>query len=563
MSFSRSAPALHAAAAALTVAGVVLLTPTRAATPKFFDDDPLTHDVASQDASGVQRYESTLFWDVVSNSFARPGDPDLTKRAGNVNTIDEVPDGEWFVNRAGTVPLTADQVARAANTGDGPAPGTWTVIAAKSDGITPGFTIRDSAGATWFIKFDPPGHRGMATGIEVTIAKLFWALGYHTVEYYLAELTSSQLEIAEGTKFTPPGGLPRQMRRSDIDWLLDQADRRSNGGYRVIASKAVPGQPVGRMMFAGTRGDDPNDLVPHEHHRELRGYRVFAAWFNHVDAKSGNTIDALVRDGARAVVRHYLLDFGSTMGSAAVGPREYWEGWEYLIEPGQTARGIPALGFYILPWRTVDIYASPAVGRLIKDNTKWDPESWKPRIPNPAFLHARADDKFWAARKAMAITDDLLRAAVREGQFGSEPDEAFLVKALGDRRDAILRRYLPAINPVVDPSLDDMGRLRFSNAAVDAKVAQAPAGYKAAWSRFDNATGTATPIGETTAAGPTITAPKGLPQQVDTFIQVDISAASAEHPAWEAPVHAFFRRVADGWKLVGFERLPDGTRPQS
>jgi hypothetical protein len=36
------------------------------------------------------------------------------------------------------------------------------------------------------------------------------------------------------------------------------------------------------------------------------------------------------------------------------------------------------------------------------------------------------------------------------------------------------------------------------------------------------------------------------------------SATSAEHPTWAQPVQVYFRRQADGWTLVGFERLPDG-----
>ena len=91
---------------------------------------------------------------------ARPGVPDARepvlaagrRRASasarkNINTVDEVPDGPYFVNRAGRMPLTPALVARAANTSDGPAPGKWTVVSAKSDGVTPGFTIRDTAGS--------------------------------------------------------------------------------------------------------------------------------------------------------------------------------------------------------------------------------------------------------------------------------------------------------------------------------------------------------------------------------------------------------------------------------
>ena len=33
------------------------------------------------------------------------------------------------------------------------------------------------------------------------------------------------------------------------------------------------------------------------------------------------------------------------------------------------------------------------------------------------------------------------------------------------------------------------------------------------------------------------------------------------HPSWANPARAFFWRIGTGWKLVGFERLPDGTRP--
>ena len=267
--------------------------------------------------------------------------------------------------------------------------------------------------------------------------------------------------------FTPPGGTPRPMIGADLDTLLARADREPDGSYRVIASKALEGRPIGRIRFYGTRPDDPNDLVPHEMRRELRGYGTFAAWFNHVDAKAGNALDTVVDAGGHSTVRHHLIDFGSTLGSGALAPREEWEGYEYMVQPKDVVKGIAAFGFYILPWRTVPYYDNPAIGRLPKDNTRWNPDAWRPRVPNPAFVRARADDKFWAARKAAAITDDLVDAAVAAGQFGNPDAEAFLAKAIKERRDAIVRAYLPAVNPVVDVALSPAGVLTFGNAAVD------------------------------------------------------------------------------------------------
>ena len=87
------------------------------------------------------------------------------------------------------------------------------------------------------------------------------------------------------------------MRANDIDAALKRAARDPDGSYRVIASKRIEGRPLGGFRFSGTRSDDPNDYIPHEHRRELRGYGTFAAWVNHVDSKSINTFDALVSEG--------------------------------------------------------------------------------------------------------------------------------------------------------------------------------------------------------------------------------------------------------------------------
>jgi hypothetical protein len=95
------------------------------------------------------------------------------------------------------------------------------------------------------------------------------------------------------------------------------------------------------------------------------------------------------------------------------------------------------------------------------------------------------------------------------------------------------------------------------NAAVAADVAQAPASYRAAWFAFDNTTSETRHLSETTSLTTTIEVPKELPNATGSYIAVDISADSKEHASWQQPIRTYFRRNADGWTLVGLDRIPD------
>ncbi len=522
---------------------------------KFYHDDPIYVDPDVQDASGIKAWETDVIYDALENLFTNPGDKTPNVRAQNINTIDEVPDSNWYTNRAGKMTITPEMIEKGPNTGNGPAPGTWTVISSKSQGVTPGFTIKDSTGQVWFLKFDPPGYSDMTTGSEVAVTKLLWALGYHVPENYIATFHREDLVIGEGATYRPLNRKKRKMTGGDLNSLLKKVAKNEDGAYRVVASKALPGVPLSGFRFHGTFPDDPNDVVPHEHRRELRGYGVFSAWLNHVDSRSMNSLDTLIEQNGIKVVRHHLLDFGSTLGSDAVGPRNYWDGSEYLYEgSSHILKGMASFGFYILPWRKDEFYKSSGVGRFKLDNTNWDPEKWKPELPNAAFRRARNDDKFWAARKLMTLSDDAIRRAVQTGKFRDEEASVFLTQALIERRDAIGRRYLTAINPVIDPTLDPSGVLTFGNAAVMAGFAQAPESYTAKWYTFNNETGETTLIGERTATTEQMKAPAELPTE-DAYIKVEISAMSKEHPSWQMPVSAYFVRESGASRLIGFERM--------
>jgi hypothetical protein len=530
----------------------VLVVSLRAADRKFYDDDPIAREIESQDASRVEPWDISLAYDSIVNLFGNAEVAHMT-RAQDINTIDEVPDSSWFVNRRIRTPK---EMIRGVDDDAGPAPGSWTVKSGKGNGVSPGFTIVDSRGQRYFVKFDPPDWPGLATGAEVVVTRLYHALGYYVPQTNVAFFRREDLMLDRTATTIGADGKSRLMRESDIDANLRRAARMPDGRYRALVSTLLPGAKLlNGFKYVGTRPDDPNDVIPHEHRRSLRALRVFGAWVDHRDAKAINSMDALIVENGRGRVRHNLLDFGSTLGSAGVKPRDARDSFEYIVDMPPTRRALPAFGFAPRPWMSVDYPNYELVGRF--ESASFSPDDWKPRIPNMAFLNARADDLFWGARRLkMVMTDELIRAAVTAGKYQDAQTEDVLARTLNERRDKIAQAWLVAVNPIVDVAFAD-SRLTFSNAAVDFGVAAAPASYLAVWSRFDNTTSTASKIGETRGQSP-IAAPAGLPSETDAFIQVDISADGAPQKEWAEPVHVWFKRTADGWKLVGFERLAQG-----
>lgn len=523
---------------------------------KFYDDDPIAREPETQDASRAEPWEIDLFFDLAYNLFARPGADEQGVRAQNVNTIDEVPDSSWFTNRIYARPVSTEELVRGPNTMDGPARGPWTIIRPKPAGAAPGFVVRDVKGEVWFVSLDGRGYPEAATGAVMVATRLFWALGYNQVESYLTTFRPEDLVIGESARVTPPSGRRRPMRRSDVDAVLAQAARLPDGSYRALAGRAVPGKILNGFKFYGTRPDDPNDVVPHQHRRELRALKVFGAWTNLVDMKAGNTLDTVVTENGRGIVRHYLQDVGSTFGVGALGPHDWDEGYEHFYEGGPLVKRLFSLGFYLRPWQTADYREHPAIGRFEGD--VFDPETWKAHAPVAAVLCARDDDTFWAALRVKAFTDEMIRAAVRAGQYSDPAAETHLADVLIKRRDRIASVYLRKLNPLVRPALDAGGVLTFENAAVTAGVGSEPAGgYRAAWFSFDNWTGATTALGEPTSGRDgRIQAPGSLPAADGAFVKVEVSAVDAAVAAWKVPVSLYFRRTGAAWRLVGLERLP-------
>src|SRR5205085_2823563 len=126
--------------------------------------------------------------------------------------------------------------------------------------------------------------------------------------------------------------------------VLRRVARDPQGRYRCLASRLLAGKPLGPFAYEGRRADDPEDRVPHELRRELRGLWTLCAWVNHADSRSANTLDMWVTDGGRSFVRHHLIDFGATLGAGGNGPKAYPTGSEYDVDAGVAARSLVTLG---------------------------------------------------------------------------------------------------------------------------------------------------------------------------------------------------------------------------
>jgi hypothetical protein len=549
------------AAATGAVALVVATTGLgRVASPRFYPDDPIwADDDMALDASAAAPIEDANSYDFVVNTFSAPGEK-RDVRALNVNTLDEVPDSSWFQNRSRQSRTVAD-IVRGPDRLPSISLEGWMVSGGKSTGVQPGFRMTDPQGQLYQIEFDPPDNPEMASGAEIIGTAFYHAFGYHVVDVYLAELDPDKLVISEkATLWDPREARRRRLTRREIDKVLRRGAEQDNGKYRVIVSRFAEGTPLGNFRYYATRPDDPNDIVPHEHRRELRGARVFGAWLNHDDSRGVNSLDMLATEGNRKFIKHYMFDFGSILGSGTVYEQRHRPGNEYILEwkPGWLT--LATLGFYTRPWLHIDYPDDmpPAVGRI--EATAFNAAEWKPEYPNSAFDNMRPDDAFWAARIVAGFDPASIRAIVEKARYSDPRATDYMTDVLTRRKEKVLRTWLSAVNPIVDVALSDSGELTFANAAEKAGVASPAQAYIVQWSRFDNATGTATKVGEAQeTASTTFMAPSALVSsaRAGDYVEVSIATRHAEHARWMAPVTAHFRRGTSRWELVGLQRLPE------
>ncbi len=417
-------------------------------------------------------YTSPLMWDGADNLLFRPLAEVWAFRASteavNANSLDEVADSAWFQNRIGVRPMSIEELKRAACESsqlldpDKAADGDWLVDKGKTDGSSLGFRVNIKGKKYLFkVDTDAPERPSAASTIG---AAAYNAVGFYTSCEQIVYVRPSVLKLKPGLKTKANFGAEQPFDQKALDHLVQLAPK-IGGRARFQASAWLPGQLLGPFRYVGTRSDDPNDAIPHDDRRELRGGRILAAWLDHFDAREQNTMDSWIADrkdppdASPGHVVHYYLDTSDCLGSA-------WDwdqisrrlGHSYVVDWADVGRDFVTLGIPLRPWDRA--HKTPGREKFnYFDVDRFEPDHWKNEYANPAFDRMTERDGAWMARILSGFTPDLVRALADMARFEHPQDTDFLAGVLEGRLDKILERYLTRLSPVASVHVEGGDRL--------------------------------------------------------------------------------------------------------
>ena len=277
---------------------------------RFYPDDPLAAEPTPITVPEPRARALSAILETVNSAFKKIGQRQPVNGvilSRGVNTLGEVMDGDWYVNRQAARRLTIDELKRGPGNDRPPAmDAPWKVLVVKPFGVNPGLLVADAKNSLYLLRFDPRGYEGSRRRAGRGHERPAQALGYHVAENYIVRFDRARLgRTARARPFRRPASRARSSSRTSID--SSRACRWTTRAPTAPSHCACPRlvrRCSAQYQVWGTRSDDPNDIVPHEHRRDLRGLFVFAAWLNMAGFRAVSTQDVVVTVDGVPRIRH-------------------------------------------------------------------------------------------------------------------------------------------------------------------------------------------------------------------------------------------------------------------
>jgi len=521
-----------------------------------------------------EEYFSSFFWDGADNMVFRPfakfWKVDPAGEAPNVNSMDEVPDSAWFTNRIGRRKMSLEEAAKGPCYGKPPLDpaGPWTVTGAKPNGANPGFPIKDRLGRRFMVKFDGVVQGPRATSADVVGSKIYHAAGFEAPCNQVVLFDRSILSISPKAKAKNHKGEKVPVTEKDLDTVFSKAIRLPDGRYRGSSSLFVRGKPIGPFRYEETRDDDPNDVIPHEDRRDLRGSKILAAWTNHFDSREQNSLDAWIETSeGSGYIQHYFIDWGDCFGSVWEPPMMGRRvGHSNYMSPGHIMADWLSFGLITRPWDTNRFGPTKAVlGYYDVDN--FEPAEYHPGYPNPAMLRMTERDGAWMARILARITPAHVHAMLGEAKIQDPAIFAELERVVLGRRVKLLARYLTRVSPLTDPEVIVTGggkaELCMEDLAVTANVVSPQhRSYRArAWVTTDLEAAPVPNVRTPSLVCAQLPAAPGASEATPQYVIVDVFAQTGSEDRVPARVH-LYHLGGTNYRVVGLQRPYDAKPPE-
>jgi hypothetical protein len=369
--------------------------------------------------------------------------------AGDVNSFDEVVRSSWYVPRV----LDVGAMARGPDSSGPPRPPFTVLPDASFSFDSGGFMISDARGMRYEIAVDPPDRPEMRTGAAAVAARLLWALGYNTPPIFVVDASPDDFWRSEAGA-------------DDVAKILKSGPPPINGYCRIAALSWPTGIVVGRALEAGTRIDDPNDVIAHEDRRSLRALLVIASWLQLDDLGPAKTLDRYIGAPGEGHVVHYVVGLDDALGAGEVV--------RATDPPPREGGGSPLVRLL-----TLGLAPNPAppptqtellnIGQLDLDV---DPRSFHPSTPWEPAVRIAPTDGYWAAKLIGRLSSTQIALAIDAGKLGDERARRYLQRMLERRRTEILAYWYGRVVPV-EPIAVNGNRLLFRDEAVASGVAPA------------------------------------------------------------------------------------------